>query len=132
MLKGKYSFDNGKMFLRTIMASSPGSGVVSIGTYINSIGTGEATIGVIGKSPYAGPCYWAESSRFIRCRYIQRIQIGIYKSDNLLNEISGFIFWSVNSFNCSPRPCFLLQYPVTALAPSLNFLYFSQLVMCRI
>jgi hypothetical protein len=62
MPKGTYGFARGKILLRSTTASSPGtsygSGAVGTGTSINSIGTSEATIGVNGKSPQAGPWLW--------------------------------------------------------------------------
>ena len=62
MPNGTYGFANGKIFLRSTTATSPGtaygSGGVGTGTSINSIGTSEATIGVNGKSSYAGPWLW--------------------------------------------------------------------------
>jgi hypothetical protein len=62
MPRGTYGFANGKILLRTTTATSSGagygSGAVATGSSINSLGTSESTIGVNGKSPYAGPWLW--------------------------------------------------------------------------
>lgn len=62
MPKGSYGFANGKIFLRNTTATSPGagygSGSVGTGTSLHSIGTSETSLGVNGKSPYAGNSLW--------------------------------------------------------------------------
>lgn len=62
--KGTYGFANGRLFLRKTSASSSGtgygSGAVGTGTSIQSSATGEATLGVNGKSPDAGAGMWGD------------------------------------------------------------------------
>lgn len=62
MPKGTYGFANGKILLRPTTATSSGtlygSGAVGTGTTIMGVGTGENTLGVNGKNPYAGPWLW--------------------------------------------------------------------------
>lgn len=64
MPKGSYGFANGKILLRNTTATSSGtgygSGAVGTGTAIQGVGTGESSIGVNGKSPYAGPWLWGD------------------------------------------------------------------------
>jgi hypothetical protein len=64
MPKGTYGIANGRILLRnttaTTSGTSYGSGAVGTGTSIIGTGTSEATIGVNGKSPYAGPWLWGD------------------------------------------------------------------------
>ena len=64
MPKSTYGIANGKILLRnttaTTSGSSYGSGAVGTGTSILGTGTSEATIGVNGKSPYAGSWLWGD------------------------------------------------------------------------
>jgi hypothetical protein len=64
MPKGSYGFANGHILLRNTTATSPGtsygSGAVGTGTAIQGIGTSEVSVGVNGKSPYAGPWLWGD------------------------------------------------------------------------
>lgn len=64
MPKGSYGFANGKILLRNTTATTPGtgygSGAVGTGTAIQGAGTGESSVGVNGKSPYAGPWLWGD------------------------------------------------------------------------
>ncbi|HYO20851.1 MAG TPA: hypothetical protein VER36_00510 [Flavisolibacter sp.] len=64
MPKATYGIANGRILLRntTAVASGTtfGSGAVATGTSIQGTGTSEATIGVNGKSPYAGPWLWGD------------------------------------------------------------------------
>jgi hypothetical protein len=64
MPKGTYGIANGKILLRNTTATSSGtgygSGAVGTGTSISGLGTSEATIGVNGKSPYAGTWLWGD------------------------------------------------------------------------
>ncbi|HEY0040665.1 MAG TPA: hypothetical protein VGB71_08385 [Flavisolibacter sp.] len=64
MPKGTYGIANGKILLRNTTATSSGtsygSGAVGTGTSISGVGTSETTIGVNGKSPYAGPWLWGD------------------------------------------------------------------------
>lgn len=67
MPKATYGIANGRIMLRNTTATTPGtaygSGAVASGTSINGAGTSEATIGVNGKSPYAGPWLWGDRRR---------------------------------------------------------------------
>ena len=62
--KATYGVANGRILLRnttaTTSGTSYGSGAVGTGTSIHGAGTSEATIGVNGKSPYAGPWLWGD------------------------------------------------------------------------
>lgn len=64
MPKGSYGIANGRILLRNTTATTSGtaygSGAVGTGTSIHGTGTSEATIGVNGKSPYAGPWLWGD------------------------------------------------------------------------
>lgn len=64
MPKATYGIANGRILLRNTTATNPGtvygSGAVGTGTSILGGGTSEATIGVNGKSPYAGPWLWGD------------------------------------------------------------------------
>jgi hypothetical protein len=64
MPKGTYGIANGRILLRSTTATtsgtSYGSGAVGTGTSITGTGTSEATIGVNGKSPYAGSWLWGD------------------------------------------------------------------------
>lgn len=64
MPKSTYGIANGKILLRNTTATTPGtaygSGAVGTGTSIIGVGTSEATLGVNGKSPYAGPWLWGD------------------------------------------------------------------------
>jgi hypothetical protein len=64
MPKSTYGIANGKILLRSSTASTSGtvfgSGAVGTGTSIMGTGTSEATIGVNGKSPYAGTWLWGD------------------------------------------------------------------------
>ena len=64
MPKSTYGIANGKILLRNTTATTPGtaygSGAVGTGTSIMGVGTSEATLGVNGKSPYAGPWLWGD------------------------------------------------------------------------
>lgn len=64
MPKSTYGIANGKILLRnttaTTSGSSYGSGSVGTGTSISGTGTSESTIGVNGKSPYAGVWLWGD------------------------------------------------------------------------
>ena len=64
MPKATYGIANGKILLRNTTATTPGtaygSGSVATGTSIAGAGTSEATIGVNGKSPYAGTWLWGD------------------------------------------------------------------------
>jgi hypothetical protein len=64
MPRGTYGIANGKILLRNSTASSSGtgygSGAVGTGTAIQGVGTSESTIGVNGKSPYAGSWLWGD------------------------------------------------------------------------
>jgi hypothetical protein len=66
MPKGTYGIANGKILLRNSTATSSGtgygSGAVGTGTAIQGVGTSESTIGVNGKSPYAGSWLWGDKS----------------------------------------------------------------------
>ncbi len=62
MPKGTYGFANGRIFLRSTLSTSSGtsygSGSVGTGTTLHGLGTSERSIGVNGKSPYAGNWLW--------------------------------------------------------------------------
>ena len=64
MPKSTYGIANGKILLRNTTATTSGtvfgSGAVGTGTSIIGTGTSEATIGVNGKSPYAGTWLWGD------------------------------------------------------------------------
>ena len=64
MPKSTYGIANGKILLRNTTATTPGtaygSGAVGTGTSIAGAGTSETTLGVNGKSPYAGPWLWGD------------------------------------------------------------------------
>jgi hypothetical protein len=64
MPKSTYGIANGKILLRNTTATTSGtaygSGAVGTGTSIVGAGTSESTLGVNGKSPYAGPWLWGE------------------------------------------------------------------------
>ncbi|HUC80726.1 MAG TPA: hypothetical protein VMR70_07395 [Flavisolibacter sp.] len=64
MPKATYGIANGRILLRSTTSATPGtaygSGAVGTGTSISGVGTSEATIGVNGKSPYAGPWLWGD------------------------------------------------------------------------
>ena len=64
MPKATYGIANGRILLRNTTAVTSGttfgSGAVGTGTSIQGTGTSEATIGVNGKSPYAGPWLWGD------------------------------------------------------------------------
>jgi hypothetical protein len=64
MPRSTYGIANGRILLRNTTATTPGtaygSGAVGTGTSILGVGTSEATLGVNGKSPYAGPWLWGD------------------------------------------------------------------------